>query len=394
MGFICSESLRRLPCRTQVSVNELSLNAGKIITMCGDEIRKALLANLKALIEIPSPSGEEFEIQKYLFEKFSKAGFECAFSEVERNRPNLIAIRGRNPHLICTHCDTVIADRYEFVLHNEKVFGRGAADAKGQLAALITAVQNTDHPATIAITVDEELEGKGSARLNLPPWIKDILVLEPTGFDICISQAGSIELEISSSTRAYHASCASEKDNPILILNECLKIIQKIRSSEAQKYSLNLPSVTPYSFQAGNHQLFATPEEAIMRLDIALYPQEDPESVLSSILKEIEAKFQNLVSVKVVDKEHGVEMNADSEIVSHLIESFKYTTGKTNQYSMMPSWTDAGNFVRRGYDAIVFGAGDLSFSHTKSEHINISDLIILERFFENLLNVTESCSGR
>ena len=105
-----------------------------------DKERK-LVQLLTRLIDISSPSGEEEEIGEYLEAVLTKMGLEVIRQSLSHNRFNLLATTGGSIRvLLCTHMDTVLPHLPSSQI-GEIIRGRGACDAKGSMAAMISAVE-------------------------------------------------------------------------------------------------------------------------------------------------------------------------------------------------------------------------------------------------------------
>src|SRR4051812_429413 len=93
----------------------------------------------RKLIDIPSVTGDEKAVGIFLAEQLESLGFSASLQEVETDRFNVIATTDRRPRVVLsTHMDTVPP----FIPSSEdqtRIFGRGACDAKGIIAAQIMA---------------------------------------------------------------------------------------------------------------------------------------------------------------------------------------------------------------------------------------------------------------
>jgi len=96
----------------------------------------------RTLIDLPSVTGDEAKLQQFLASYLSSLGYRIDLQEVEPNRFNVIATTNSLPRVVLsTHMDTVpphIASSEDA----ERIRGRGACDAKGIIAAQITAAES------------------------------------------------------------------------------------------------------------------------------------------------------------------------------------------------------------------------------------------------------------
>ena len=127
----------------------------------------------RRLIDIPSVSGEEQEVGRFLASYLESLGYEVEQQEVEAGRANVLATTGAPPRaVLSTHMDTVppFIPSAEDETH---VRGRGACDAKGIIAAQVVAAERLRAEGVndigLLFTVDEEMSSLGARAANLHP---------------------------------------------------------------------------------------------------------------------------------------------------------------------------------------------------------------------------------
>jgi len=338
---------------------------------------------LKALVEIPSPTGQEKDTQLFLEEALRRLGFETELQEVAPSRPNLVAWRGESSLLIATHSDTVPAKEYSLQEEGGFFYGPGVADAKGQIAALLSVLEVNHSPVTLAFTVDEEDKGEGSKNLRLPPWVKMAVVLEPTELKIAIAQAGSLDLELTIKGKKAHGACPEDGKNAIIMAFEAISRIQGLKFMQTKHPTLGWPQVMPYWIKGGDPELYIVPDEAIIRLEVPLFPPFTPEQALT----EIERAVAVYGSLKVLDFDPPFEISPEADVVKLAERAFFLALGKRATLTGMPSWTDAEPIYHKGIEAVVFGAGKLSEAHTEGERVSLEELKRLAAVLDRLISL-------
>ncbi|TMB68567.1 MAG: M20/M25/M40 family metallo-hydrolase, partial [Chloroflexi bacterium] len=167
---------------------------------------------LEEMVSIPSPSTQERELGQWLVTRLRGMGFAAKRDEVG----NVIAFWGSGPRkvLLVGHMDTVpgfIPVRRE----GQRLFGRGAVDAKGPLAAAITAVARQPAGASCRFTIIGAVEEEGSSRgarhlVNRRPP-DQLVILEPSGWDaVTLGYKGSLKLRYRLSQPMGHAAGPNE----------------------------------------------------------------------------------------------------------------------------------------------------------------------------------------
>lgn len=198
-----------------------------------------------------NPPGDERELQEELLEMLGGAGFECELLAAEPERPNLIArLRGAGDGPVLAylgHVDTVKADPAEWThdpwggdLADGWVWGRGALDMKGQVAAELAAALSLARSGwrpergelLLVITADEETGGDLGARWlceNHPDEVRcDFVVNEGGGavvsngdrrlYTLSVGEKGIFRVRLRVSGEAGHASMPRIGDNALLKL--------------------------------------------------------------------------------------------------------------------------------------------------------------------------------
>jgi acetylornithine deacetylase len=195
----------------------------------------------RELIEIPSVTGEEFHVGTSLAELLNRLGYQVDLQEVQCDRANVIATTGAEPQIVLsTHMDTVppyIAASED----DEFIYGRGACDAKGIIAAQIAAAEKlrADGVTEIGLlfTVDEEVTSAGAKMLNELPLAAACRYLingEPTDNRLAIGTKGSLQVTIRTEGRAAHSAYPEQGDSAIEKLLDVLSDVRKIEwSSDA-----------------------------------------------------------------------------------------------------------------------------------------------------------------
>ncbi len=194
-----------------------------------------LIKLTRELIDIPSVTGEEFHIGTSLGELLVRLGYHVELQDVSPERSNLIATTEAQPRVVLsTHMDTVppfIASSED----DEFIYGRGACDAKGIIAAQIGAAEmlRADGIDEIGLlfTVDEEVTSAGAKIADQHPIAASCEYLingEPTDNRLAIGTKGSLQATIQTEGRAAHSAYPEAGDSAIDKLLDVLSDIRKI----------------------------------------------------------------------------------------------------------------------------------------------------------------------
>lgn len=195
-----------------------------------------LIEFTRQLIDIPSVSGDEADVGRFLAAHLEGLGYRVEMQEVATNRANLIATTDKPPRIVLsTHLDTVPP----FIASGEDgnyVYGRGACDAKGIIAAQIAAAERLRAEGIeeigLLFTVDEEIASLGARVANQHPLASGCLYLingEPTDNLLAIGSKGSLRVRIKMMGRAAHSAYPEKGESAIEKLLDVLAKIREIK---------------------------------------------------------------------------------------------------------------------------------------------------------------------
>src|SRR5258706_16031903 len=164
----------------------------------------------KELIKIESISGNEAHLVNFLANYLDKLGFDVELQEAEANRPNLYAKRGEPDVVLSTHTDTV-PPYVEFREDDEHIYGRGACDTKGIIAAMIKAGEALiDANVTdfgLLLVVGEEAGSPGAHAANtIPNRSRYLINGEPTESKLALGSKGALRAILRARGRAAHSA--------------------------------------------------------------------------------------------------------------------------------------------------------------------------------------------
>jgi acetylornithine deacetylase len=187
----------------------------------------------KALMQIPSPSGEEEKAVSFLKQYLESTGFQVEMQTVSENRCNIFAKLGEPEVVLSTHIDTV-KPFLPVEEDNYSIYGRGACDAKGIMAAQIKALERLKQSGFqnigLLIVVGEEGGSDGAKAANhLDNKCRFLICGEPTDNRLAIGSKGAARVELKTKGKAGHSAYPEQGESAIVKL---LDIIQEWRTIE------------------------------------------------------------------------------------------------------------------------------------------------------------------
>ena len=188
----------------------------------------------RALIDIPSVSGDEEQASRFLASYLDALGYHVEIIEVP-GRPSILATTGADPQVVfCTHIDTVAP----YIPSSEDeafVYGRGSCDAKGIIAAQVAAAQRlrADGIREIGLlfVVDEEKGSVGARAANEHPAARHcrwIIVGEPTENKLAAGSKGSLRVTLWTEGAGGHSAYPERGRSAIHALLEVLGDVRAV----------------------------------------------------------------------------------------------------------------------------------------------------------------------
>lgn len=334
---------------------------------------------------VASPSHHSVaHVQELIAGRLSGCGFECTLTEIAPGRPNLVARRGDGGTFLCSHADThpphAHPDPFTCRIDGELLVGRGVLDVKGQIAALVAALEDEpEAPALVAITCDEEALGLGSERIELPdgPWRRDGgVVLEPTDMRICTVQTGHIDVAVEVSGTPGHVYGEQVGGSPIAAVLAAADALETCSFLSVRHPLLPAPRTQVGRIEGGEH-LWRHPARARIEIAIGLVPPVAVEDAVAEVRARLDdaarrwAARRTFFAYDVLDASQPIEVPSDLPVAIRLAGAMDVPLEPAG----MPSWTDAGNLlVKHGLPCVVFGAGELAPAHSDFETVRVTDL--------------------
>ncbi len=189
----------------------------------------------RELIDIPSVTGEEFQVGTSIGDLLVRLGYHVEAQDISDERSNIIATTEAPPRIVLsTHMDTV-PPFFESSEDEEFIYGRGACDAKGIIAAQIAAAEKLRAEGIknigLLFTVDEEVTSTGAKIANDHPLAASCEYLingEPTDNQLAIGTKGSLHATISTTGRAAHSAYPEAGESAIEKLLDVLNDLRKV----------------------------------------------------------------------------------------------------------------------------------------------------------------------
>jgi acetylornithine deacetylase/succinyl-diaminopimelate desuccinylase-like protein len=368
---------------------------------------------LRELIALPSVNpaflplndarAGESRAADFIADTARRAGLDVRFQKVRPGRSNVLvtlspADKVKQRLLLAPHLDTVnVASEKQFVPRsaNGRIYGRGACDTKGSVAAMFTALKclarSGRRPAATEIVfaglMDEENAQAGSRTLAASGFKADLAIVgEPTRLQIVTAHKGSLWFRLETRGKAAHGSCPHLGKNAV---HEMARIVDLLETSYARRLQnrrhplLGAPTIN-IGFMQGGTQPNIVPASCVAGADRRTIPGETEPAVRAEIMGWL--------------RSHGLRATLTSEKSSlcppletdprlPLVQKF-LQAARQKKPAGVDYFCDAAVLAQGGIPSIVFGPGDIAQAHTDDEWIAQKSLeaatALLLKFFQAL----------
>lgn len=367
------------------------------------------LIKIRSVYDPLKPDGNEEKAATFVADFLKKEGFEVHVEEVVSGRPNVIAfLRGQQPGktlLFEGHTDVVTPgdlstwnhDPFGAEIVDGRIYGRGACDTKGNLAAAIFAAKavkdaGVDFNGTILLCIpcDEEDMMIGIKDFIAKGWADNVdgaVICEPEENQLCVFQKGAMRVVVRVYGKQSHGAMPLSGINPNWRLAKIICELELLERSEKERLGnheyLGLPSITPTVIRSpsiGEPQLNVVPGEAYMTLDLRTVPGQTHEELKAEIgrifdrLAQVDPEFK--ATMEVIEERPWTETSKEEPVVKAIAKAYETVTGREAVYNGVPGATD-GTFLHalKQIPVVVTGAGDRLIPHQSDEYVDIAELI-------------------
>jgi len=367
---------------------------------------------LRELIALPSvnpaflpaqdPHAGERLVPGFLAATAAQAGLEVQFQPVSKGRANLLARlspRGkvRQRLLLAPHLDTVNATEDQFTprSRNGRLFGRGACDTKGSVAAMVMALcelaQGRQRPADTEITfvglVDEEHGQAGSRTLAASGMGADLAIVgEATRLQVVTAHKGLLWLTLETRGKSAHGSCPELGRNAVHAMARIVDLMQTAYAAQLRHRRHPLLGCATVSVGAicGGTQPNIVPDRCTILFDRRTLPGETEAGVRREIMAALRRKH---LQAAFVENDLPPCLPLETNPRLPLVARFLRSVGQRKPVGVR-YFCDASVLALGGIPSVVFGPGDIAQAHTADEWISLEALErgkrLLRRFLESL----------
>jgi len=333
---------------------------------------------------VPGAKGES-ALASFVADWLRRAGLEVHLVEPEPGRPSVVGVLrgsgGGRSLMLNAHLDTVgvagMTDPFTARVDGRRLYGRGAYDMKGSLAAIMLAARRLSArrglrgDLLVTAVADEEVASLGTSAVA-ERWRADAaIVTEATELSLCLAHRGFVWLEVTTAGVAAHGSRPDLGVDAITKMGRVLVGLEELAGAlpvGASHPLLGTGSVHA-SLIEGGRELSTYPDRCVLKVERRTLPGDTPDSVCS----ELESIAGASGDVRVLLAREPSEVPAMHPIVEVVRAAATTRLGEPPREIGVPYWMDAAILAAAGIPTVTFGpAGE--GAHAPVEWVDLDSL--------------------
>jgi acetylornithine deacetylase len=346
---------------------------------------------------VPGAAGER-RIAEFCVDWLARAGVDSWVDEIGNGRCNAVArVRGGDgPTLaLCAHLDTVsadgVADAFAPRVENGRLYGRGAYDMKGGVAAVMVAMaalarRPPGGTVLAALVADEEYASIGAADFVGRYAVDACIVTEPSEGRLIQAHKGFVWLELETSGVPAHGSRWEDGASAIARMSRVIAALAEhdVSVLRQRTHPLLGPASLHCSMIEGGTGWSTYAGSCVARVERRTLPGETPSQVTAEI-SAVAAAAGEEVSVREVLVRSPLECPADSAIAAAVRQAAEELTGTPPETAGVAYWMDAAIFADAGAATVNYGPGG-GGAHAEVEWVELDSVVRCARVLEDAVH--------
>ena len=388
--------------------------------------RERLIADLRALVRIPSITGSEAEAAGWAAEALRELGLAVGVVEPdpaavradqdwpgeEMPRTTLPVVMARTGPgdgrrvVLSGHLDVVppgdpatwTVDPWAGEIRDGALFGRGACDMKGGVASVLAAIRSLAATGdlerlagelVVAFVPSEEDGGQGTLAAIRSGATGDLAIIpEPSNLDVVVAHAGAITFRLTVPGRAAHAS---QRREGISALDKLFVLIKALEADEARRNTaesdplmtaLGLPYPTIVGIVQGGEWASTVLDRVVADGRYGVRLGQTPADAEAELREAIAAACaaddflrDHPATIEISGGRFGsARVPSDHELPIGLADAIEAETGRRPALLGEPYGADMRLFVDAGTPCVIFGPGDVRVAHSADEHVPLDEV--------------------
>ena len=373
-----------------------SIEESEVVKICQELVRNKTV----------NPPGDERPAAEYVAASLKQAGAEVELIGHSPTRASVLArVRSSRqlPALLYNaHLDTVpvgaerwIYEPFSAAIADGRIWGRGTADMKSGLAALIVAMRTLLKARVplrgdliLAATAGEESDSLGATALATRPDLgpaQALVIPEPSYNDIYVAEKGAFWLELTTQGKTAHGSMPDLGRNAVMMMVALIGELEKM-AFPYQEHPMLGGFSRSINTIAGGVKTNVVPDLCVATVDMRTVPGQDHRAILrqtEGLIADLTRRIPDFqASVKIVNDRPPVETSPSEPAVQRFADVVARVTGERPVPKGVRYYTDAAAFVPHlKVPMIICGPGNATLAHQPNEHVEIAKLVQAAKIF-------------
>ena len=338
-------------------------------------------------------------------DELGRSGIESRIDSWDGNRANIIAqIKSagcRGALLFVCHLDIVGSGEaswkyppFSGVESEGKIYGRGSADMKGGIVAVVTAVMEIVKSSVklqgdiiLFAAAGEETDSCGAKKFvrdwSGMPELSGVVIPEPTDFEVVTAHRGMLWLKVETIGKATHGSTPQLGVNAIASMKSVLDALENYKIRVEPHKLLGECSMSINTI-AGGKTINVVPDKCDIGIDIRTLPPQKHQDIIADFqesfakLKQKNPEFDAVVSI--IREVKALETDSSCDFVKEFCSAVGINETKAVGFT-----TDGPYFASLGVPVVIFGPGKPEVCHKPDEYIDICDLEKAVEYYKNII---------
>jgi succinyl-diaminopimelate desuccinylase len=349
------------------------------------------------------PPGNESEIARWLGTLLADHGFEIQLPEFEENRLHLVAEKGvggpLSPLVLSGHLDTVplgeqawTRDPFSGDMEGDLLYGRGASDMKGGVAAMtLAAIEATAEAVPegglrLIYSAGEEQGCMGVVQLvksyKQLGSARAVIVGEPTANMPAIGHKGALYLKVTAKGKTAHSSMPELGENAIYKAARCISRIEAFHFGAEKDMLLGYPSINVGKMQGGMN-INSVPDHAEFTIDVRTTTRVEHQTVLDRLLRELgdDVSVETMVDLKPVS-------TPETDPFVKLVCNTCHVNGNGDSWSRSLPYLTDGSVLQAfygGVPTVILGPGEPGMAHRTDEYASVQKIKNAVSIYKNII---------
>jgi acetylornithine deacetylase len=299
-----------------------------------------------------------------------------------------------------SHCDVVPADDWldrAFTprMEGDVVYGRGACDDKGSLAAMVMAMlglirsgERPPRPVVLVCAGDEEFAQTGIKHFReLPCEVERGIFGEPTGLAPVVQHKGTLRWDITVHGKSAHTARPELGVNAI---HGAMEVVAALRDhQDALQRDHPSPLMTgpllTVSMIHGGRTRNAVPDECVLSVDFRLVPGMDMAGARDEVIAMLACTGWRITHGDLQLRTPPLSTSLDDPFSRQVLDICRAHAGADMALRGEPYGTDASWLADRAA-VLVLGPGDIAAAHAVDEHIDVKDVVTCARMYRQIMS--------